>query len=130
MTTEPVPAPRSGSRPARWAYAWWAAVGALLGLGLAAILTIGPVLLLVGGVLAGAGVLLRAARNRSAVAVVGGLAAAPGYLAWLNRAGPGWVCETTATRTSCVQAWSPWPFLVVALLLVAATVFLLRRVRP
>ncbi|MEK8109728.1 hypothetical protein NKG94_45375 [Micromonospora sp. M12] len=58
-----------------------------------------------------------------------GVGVAALYLGWLNREGPGRVCETTDTTTSCTEAWSPWPFLVVALLLIAATVFLVRLTR-
>jgi hypothetical protein len=129
MKAENAPSPNSRSRPALWAFAWWTVVGALLGLGFASILTIGLVLLLVGCVLAVAGILLRSLRNHSAAAVPGGLSVAALYLAWLNRGGPGRVCETTNTDTSCIEAWSPWPFLVVALLLIAATVFLIRLAR-
>lgn len=129
MKAEHVSSPNSRSRPAVWAFAWWAVVGAILGLGFASILTIGLVLLLVGGALAVAGVLLRALRNRSAAAVLGGLGVPALYVAWLNRGGPGRVCETTGTETSCIAAWSPWPFLVVASLLIVATVFLVRLAR-
>jgi hypothetical protein len=130
VRTERVSPPISGSRPAAlWAYAWWVVTGALLGLGFASILTIGLLLLLVGFVLAVVGVLLGPLRNHSAAVVPGGLGVAALYLAWLNRGGPGRVCETTDTSRSCVEEWSPWPFLVVALLLIAATVFLVRLAR-
>ncbi|MER7004113.1 hypothetical protein ABT297_13870 [Dactylosporangium sp. NPDC000555] len=104
-------------------------MGALIGLGLASILTIGLVLLLAGCVLAVVGIRLGPLRNHSAAAVLAGVGVAALYLAWLNRGGPGRVCQTTGTTTSCIDAWSPWPFLVVALLLVAATVFLIRLAR-
>jgi len=130
MKSEQASPPNWRSRPAPWwAFVWWTVVGALLGLGLASILTIGLVLLLVGCVLAVVGCLLRPLRNHSAAAVPAGLGLAVLYLAWLNRGGPGRVCETTGTNTSCIDAWSPWPFLVVALLLFAATVVLVRLTR-
>ncbi|MBM0277627.1 hypothetical protein [Micromonospora tarensis] len=129
MNTERVSSPHSGSHPAPWAYAWWAVAGALLGFGLASILTIGLLLLLLAVLLAVAGFLLKPLRNHAAAAVLGGLGVAALYLAWLNREGPGRVCETTTTSTSCVEEWSPWPFLVVALLLITATVFLVRLAR-
>ncbi len=127
MKTEHVPI--SMSRPPLWALAWWAMVGALVGLGLVSILTIGLVFLLVGCVLAVVGIRLKPLRNHSAAAVPAGLGVAALYLAWLNRGGPGRVCESTNTNTSCIDAWSPWPFLLVALLLLAATVFLVRLTR-
>jgi hypothetical protein len=39
------------------------------------------------------------------------------YVGWLNRGGPGQVCTSTATSSECTDAWSPWPFVVVAVLL-------------
>jgi len=39
------------------------------------------------------------------------------YVAWLNRDGPGRVCTVTASTTSCVDEWSPWPFVALALVL-------------
>ena len=131
MMTEQVSSPNWRSRPAPWwAFAWWTVVGALVGLGIASLLTIGLVLLLVAGVLAVVGFRLRPLRNHSVAAVPAGLGVAALYLAWLNRGGPGRVCETTDTKTSCIDAWSPWPFLVLAVILFAATVFLVRRTRP
>jgi hypothetical protein len=130
VTAERVSRPTAGSRPpALWAYAWWVVTGAVLGLGFASILTIGIVLLAVGSVLAVVGVALRPLRNHSAAVVPGGLGLTVLYLAWLNRGGPGRLCETTGTTASCVEAWSPWPLLVVALLLIAAPVVPVRLAR-
>ncbi len=42
------------------------------------------------------------------------------YVTWLNRFGPGEVCTITDTGQGCVQQSSPWPWLVVGLLLLVA----------
>jgi hypothetical protein len=120
----------SQDRPATWAYAWWLLVGALLGLGIAALLTIGVILLALGTGLALIGLRAAALRNRSATATLAGVAAPALYLAWLNRGGPGEVCRIlSGGDESCVDAWSPWPFVVVAALFVAASTILARLTR-
>jgi len=126
MPDKAVDAP-SRARVAAWNYGFWGLVGALLGLGIIGILTIGIAFLVPGLALAVVGILIPTLKNRSAFAVVGGLAAAPLYLAWLNRGGPGEVCSAVGTGTSCVDEWSPWPFVVVAVALVLGLVLLVRR---
>ncbi len=118
-------APKPTSRPsspALGAYLWWLAGGALLGLGMVGLLTIGVFLLPLAIALIAVGLLWSPLRNQSAVALVGGLAATPLYLAWLNREGPGRVCETIKDVNSCSEQWSPWPFVAVALILLLLTV--------
>lgn len=109
--------------PPLWTYLWWAATGAIVSFGVVSILTIGVFLLPIGLVLVIAGVAWKASRNESAIAAVGGLAAAPLYLAWLNRKGPGTVCETLPDGVnSCSERWSPWPFLAVAAILLIVSI--------
>ncbi len=111
-------------RPAAWKYGWWLLVGALFGLGIASLLTIGVFLLPVAIILAAVGALMPTLRNSSAVAILAGIALPLLYIAWLNRAGPGTVCKASASEVSCFDTWSPWPFVVVpAVLVVAAIVF-------
>ena len=43
-------------------------------------------------------------------------------IAYLNRHGPGDYCETSATEQRCTSEWSPWPWLIVGVLLVAGGV--------
>jgi hypothetical protein len=100
-----------------------------VGLGIAALLSVGLALLLLAGVLALIGARTPALRNRSVSAIPAGVGSAALYLAWLNRDGPGRVCETTGSEVSCVDQASPWPFVVVAALLVAVSVVLARRTR-
>src|SRR4051812_20431501 len=104
MTVKPVPV---------WSWAWWVLVGALVGVGIAALLTIGVLLLLLAGVLAAIGARTPSLRNRSALAVPAGVGLAVLYLAWLNRHGPGTVCNTTGGTTTCSDQLSPWPFVAV-----------------
>lgn len=68
---------------------------------------------------------------RGAWGLVSGLSLPVFFVAWLNRAGPGNICTTSPTETSCVQEWSPWPFLLVALVLLIGGValFISRRHR-
>lgn len=124
MNNSPIaPSGTNPSRgPAPWAYLWWAAVGAGAGIGVIGILTIGALFLAGTLVLVVIGVAWGPLRNTSVIATVGGLAAAPLYLAWLNREGPGTVCESTHDVRHCVERWSPWPFLIVGLVLLAASV--------
>ena len=99
-------------RPAWWAFGWWVLAGALAGIGVAGALTVGAVLLALALVLTVVGVLVPRLRNRSALGVVGGLALAPLYIAWLNRGGPGQVCTVPATETRAWRRGAPgrsWP---------------------
>lgn len=127
--TQFVAPPARATEPPRWAYAWWLLVGVLLGVGVMALLTIGLLFLLTAALLIGLGVGLPALRNRSAVAVPAGIGLSVLYLAWLNREGPGNVCEVTSTTTTCTEQWSPWPFVGVALVLVASSFALARMIR-
>ena len=52
------------------------------------------------------------------------LAAASAWLAWANRSGPGTVCRADA---DCQTYFSPWPFAVVAVVLVFVTFAVERR---
>ncbi len=117
------------TRPRMWMYVWWLLVGALLGLGMMALMTIGLLFLLAAVLLSGLGVGVSGLRNRSAVAVPAGIGLSVLYLAWLNREGPGRVCHITSAVTECTDQWSPWPFVAVALVLVASSFALARLVR-
>ncbi len=128
MSTDAATAPVTRTPP-WWAYVWWGVVGALLGFGVAALLTVGIVFLLAGVLLTVVGALVPALRNRSAVAIPSGVACLVLYLAWLNRDGPGNVCQTTGLETRCVDEYSPWPFLIAAVVLVATSVAMARALR-
>ncbi|MER6559265.1 hypothetical protein ABT300_16300 [Streptomyces sp. NPDC001027] len=109
--------------PDRRAVAWgwfvaWLAVGACAGTGLAALLSVGVVLLLVAAV--AAGLLLRTSPRNAIVGLSAGPAVPLFYLAYLNRGGPGTVCRTSADGQSCTDEYTPIPFLVGGLVLLCA----------
>ena len=100
-----------GARRWRWFVAWFL-VGALYALAVLGALTIGIFVLPVAVV---ATVLL--ARVPTARIGSTGLVSGAGlpllYVAWLNRDGPGTVCTSTSSSSSCIDEWSPWPFVAV-----------------
>jgi hypothetical protein len=114
-------------RPGYRSFVAWTAVGAGACLALLTVLTIGPfVLVAVVAALA----LLIPRRGRVEQGVTGLLSGAGLlllYIAYLNRDGPGQVCRSSATEQTCTSEWSPWPWLVVGLVLVADGVLLFRR---
>ena len=108
------------ARSDSWAAYWlWCLAGAGLCLGVLSILTIGPFVLLVTLGLC-AWLLWRVDFGWGMLGLLSGAALPLLYVAWLNRGGPGTVCTSTATGTSCSDQWSPWPFVVVAVVLVGA----------
>ncbi len=123
----PVPLERSAREPAAWAYVWWLVVGALLGLGVAGILTIGIFVLPLAGIMIISGVLIPRLSNESQLAAIAGLALPALYLAWLNRGGPGLVC--TDSGDTCTDQYSPWPFVAVAVVLLVVAAVLTQVVR-
>ena len=52
--------------------------------------------------------------------LISGLSLPLFYVAFLNRSGPGTVCTSTPTSRSCVDAWSPWPWLVIGIVLLVS----------
>jgi hypothetical protein len=109
-------------RPAPWTYGWWAATGALMSLGVVSLLSIGLFLLAGTAVLLIVGLSLAPVRRGGHVGALAGMSVAPLYLAWLNRQGPGTVCEAVQDGTRCEDLWAPWPFLAVGLVLLAMAV--------
>lgn len=63
--------------------------------------------------------------------LISGLALPVLYVAYLNRGGPGNICTAVTGGQSCIQEWSPWPWVAVGVFLfsfgVAAFVRLQRR---
>ena len=117
-------------RPAdSWgAFCGWGVAGLGMGLGVLSILTIGPFVLLFTLILCGV-LLFKPGPGSAMAGVICGAAVPPLWVAWLNRDGPGTVCTTSATATSCTDEWTPWPFVVVALVLVVAGVAVFARLR-
>ena len=127
MSADAPPARPVTRRPCYASFVAWAIVGACACLAVLTVLTIGPVLLV--AVVVALVVLMR--RPGGVGEEVNGLVSGAGVLlltiAYLNRHGPGDYCETSATEQSCTSEWSPWPWLVVGVLLVAGGVLLFRR---
>ena len=99
----------------------WALVGAVGALTLLATFT--PLILLAPVVgLLGLLLLTRPRARAAAPALICGPALPLLFVAWLNRDGPGNVCTTTVTSQSCVEEWSPWPWLVAGLWFIAGGV--------
>jgi uncharacterized membrane protein len=115
------------ARPTYGIFVAWIAVGAGACLALLTALTIGPAVLI--AVVVATVLLVR--RHGSVDAAMTGLMCGVGALllciAFLNRHGPGDYCETSATEQTCNSEWSPWPWLVVGVFLVAGGVLLFRR---
>ena len=95
----------------------WAAVGAGYAFGVLGALSIGVFVLAIAAV--ATVVLARLPQARTGLTgLVSGLGLPLLYVAFLNRAGQGMVCTTTATSQSCTDEWSPWPWLLIGVALV------------
>lgn len=111
-------------------------MGVLAGFGVVSLLTIGAFVLLLAVLMTLIGLVVSRLRGTPVLAAFPGLSVAPGYLAWLNRDGPGTVCgDVVRGSQHCVDEWSPWPFGAVALMLLGGGSALLwvvhrRRIRP
>ena len=107
----------------------WLLVGAAEVAGVLSILSIGPVLLLLGGA-CGALLVMRRRTGPELSGVLAGLGLPLLYVAFLNRSGPGLICTTSAGGSHCTEQWSPWGWAVIGVLLLASGVLLfLRRSR-
>ncbi|WP_153814509.1 hypothetical protein [Streptomyces sp. SUK 48] len=114
-----------GERGAPWGwFLAWTAVGAGAALGLAALLSVGVILLAAAAV--AAALLLRKGHRTTAIGALAGVALPLFYLAYSNRGGPGTVCRSTATETSCTDEFAPLPFLLTGIVLLAASFLVFR----
>lgn len=112
------------------AFAGWVVAGAGFCLGALTILTIGPFVFLATFVLCG-GLLWRQGFGYGMAGAISGVSVPLLYVAWLNRDGPGTVCTTSGTSSSCTDEWSPWPFVAIAVVLfVVGLVAFVRLQRP
>jgi len=107
-------------------FAAWMAIGAGACLALLTVLTIGlPVLVVV--LIAGTLLIRRAGSMEHGVTgLMSGVGLLLVLIAYLNRHGPGEYCQTTATEQHCTSEWSPWPWLIVGVVLVAGGALLFR----
>jgi hypothetical protein len=96
----------------------WTLIGASWAFVVASLMTIGVFLVPVAVALTW--VVRRWDRDREGLAgLIAGLGVPALYIAYLNREGPGTVCHSSATSTSCTDEWSPWPLLVAGLALIS-----------
>ncbi|MFG2563529.1 hypothetical protein [Streptomyces sp. NPDC048496] len=115
---QPVRRPNVARLPEGCWFLCWFLIGAAIGLGIVSLLSIGPLVLAVAA--AGAVALsIREAPRRGLPGVIAGPSLPLLYIAYLNRGGPGPVCTTTATEQACIDEWSPWPWVIAAVLLAA-----------
>ena len=113
MTSRP-----TDRRNVTWFIAWML-TGAGYALGILGALSIGPYVL----VITVAATIVLATRTGSKVGLPGlvsGLGLPLFYVAFLNRSGPGTVCTSTGTGQSCVDEWSPWPWLAIGIVLLVS----------
>lgn len=128
LILEVVPVTLSAERP-WWPYLLWGTVGALVGLGVVGILSIGIFALGVALLLAVAGLALPASRSVAVVAMIPGLGVLPLMVGVSNLGGPGERCSATATSMSCRELLSPWPFLIPGLVLIIGGGWLVWRIQ-
>jgi hypothetical protein len=104
----------------------WAIVGVGAALALLGAMTIGLFVAPVVGL--AVVLLLRAKGSTSGVAgVLAGAAVPFWWVAYLNREGPGEICHANSGGTECTQEWSPWPWLVIGVVMVVVSVALFVR---
>jgi hypothetical protein len=97
----------------------WMLVGAGYALGLLSLLSIGAFVLLI--TLVATIVLVTRPGNRVGLpGLVSGLSLPLFFVAYLDRSGPGTICTTTATSQTCSDQWSPWPWIVVGIVLLVS----------
>ncbi|MGZ4713791.1 MAG: hypothetical protein ACXVJ7_05535 [Acidimicrobiia bacterium] len=108
-----------------WYFAWFA-VGAAYTLAALGAMSIGILVLPV----AVAATIVVATRRTSSVGLPGlvsGFGLPFLYVAFLNRDGPGTVCSVSANATDCTDEMSPWPWLVMGVVLIAVGVLVFVR---
>ena len=97
----------------------WMFVGAGCALGVLSAASIGLYVLLI-TVVATIVLATRAGNRVGLPGLVSGLSLPLFYVAYLNRSGPGTICTTTATSRTCSDQWSPWPWIVVGIVLLVS----------
>jgi hypothetical protein len=108
------------------AFLGWCVAGVAGCFGVLSILTVGPFVLLFTLFLCG-WLLWRVQLGWAMGGLLTGAAAPVLYVAWLNRDGPGEVCTRSGGTVSCGDEWSPWPFVVAALVLAVSGFLVLGR---
>lgn len=117
--------PNSTDEGARGRRSWiwfiaWTGTGVGYALGFLGAPTIGPFVVII-AVVATIVLGTRPTARVGLPGLVSGLSLPLFYVAYLNRSGPGTICRTIGTTgRSCVDGWSPWPWLVVGVVLLVA----------
>ena len=106
----------SGDRRGVMWFIAWMLVGAGYAFGVLAVLSIGAFVLLI-TVVATIVLATRAGNRVGLPGLISGFSLPLFFVAFLNRSGPGTICTTTATSQSCSDEWSPWPWLVIGIVL-------------
>lgn len=109
--------------------AYWGLVGACAAFGLATAFTYGPLFFLAAAALLILGLIVRVIDKRASPAALAGISIAPFYVAWLNRRGPGEICEQIKYGTQCLEEWNPWPIAAFGMALLALSILILLRTR-
>lgn len=112
---------RATRSPAWRQFVAWALCGASTTFILVGAFAVGPLAIVPAMLFAVLAVRLAGA-NISAIGVAAGVGAWGFVLGWLNRDGPGEVCTTTASGSSCTQEWAPWPFWLTGALLMVLSI--------
>jgi hypothetical protein len=99
-------------------FAVWSVIGAAYALAVVGALTIGLFVLPV-PVIATIVVSRHEAARVGLPGLVAGAALPLLYIAYLNRAGPGTVCTHSGGGEQCTDEFSPWPWIAIAVALVA-----------
>ncbi|MEO7753551.1 MAG: hypothetical protein ABIS35_09070 [Terracoccus sp.] len=111
------------------AFLAWSLVGVGFALGFLSIMTIGlPIL--IAAVVGTVALMLSRWAKRGVLGLLAGLAVPLLYVAYLNRSGPGVVCSNAGGTTACIDQWSPWPWVAVALVLLVASGLIQARQQP
>ncbi len=102
-------------RGVMWFIAWML-VGAGYAFGVLSALSIGAYVLLI-TVVATIVLVTRAGNRVGLPGLVSGLSLPLFFVAYVNRSGPGTICTTTATSQTCSDELSPWPWLLIGIVL-------------
>ncbi|MFC9279172.1 hypothetical protein [Streptomyces collinus] len=105
-------------RAGDWGWGWflgWFVLGACAAVGLATVVTAGLLLVLLAAAVAS--LLLRKGPTNAMAGLPSGIALPVLYIAYLNRSGPGTVCDAVPGGQTCTDEYTPIPFLIVGVLL-------------
>jgi len=117
-----VVSPRARRAVPSWAwFVAWSFIGAGSTIVILGALTIGPLVLPV-VIVATALLATRRDSRQGLPGLLSGLSAPLFYVAYVNREGPGTICTVSTTGGGCTEHLNPWPWFVVASILLFAGV--------